>query len=95
MLASKRVEKNSRRRTHRQRKKATELVAFFVLFAYRTGRPEAVSGIAEASRGDLHLHYILSLWSLWTLSYFEFNFLALFEGLEAVALNGAVMNEDV
>ena len=72
-----------------------EAAYFFVTCAYRTERPEAVSGIAEASRGDLHLHHVLSLRSFRALSYFEFNFLTLFKGLEAIALNGAVVNEDV
>jgi hypothetical protein len=50
----------------------------------------------ETSRGDkLHLHYILSLRAFWTLRDLEFDLLALFEGLEAVALNGAIVNEDV
>jgi len=69
-------------------------VAFF-FSAYRTERPEAVSGVAIASRGDLHLHHIFCLRSLGTLGYLKLNFLTLFESLEAVALNGAVVNEDV
>ena len=67
------------------------------LFVALTGpkRPEAVSGIARASRGDLHLDHCLCLWAFGALRHFEFNFLALFEGLEAVSLNGAIVNEDV
>ncbi len=57
--------------------------------------PEAVSGFAEASLGDLDLHHLFSLWSLWALRNLELNLLTLFESLEAVTLNGAVMHEDV
>jgi hypothetical protein len=76
--------------------KATNaLVAFSIFGAYRTERPEAVSGVARASRGDLHLDHFLSLWTFGALRHFEFNFLALFEGLEAVSLNGAIVNKNV
>ena len=67
----------------------------FFLCAYRTRRPEAVSGFAKASRGDLHLGHFFGLWSFRALRHFELDFLTLFESLEAVALNGAVVNEDV
>ena len=50
----------------------------------------------KTSRGDkLHLHHVLSLRAFWTLRDFELNLLTLFESFEAVALNGAVVNENV
>src|SRR6187549_1269138 len=58
-------------------------------------KPEAVSGVAYASRGDLHLHHVFRLWTFWSLRHFELNLLTLFERLEAVALNGAIVNKDV
>src|SRR5437867_1864547 len=67
----------------------------FSCWAYRNGRPEAVSGIAKASRGDLHLDHFFCLRSFRTLRHFELNFLTLFKGLEAVALDGAIVNKDV
>jgi len=45
--------------------------------------------------GRLHLDHFFRLWSFWTLRHFELDFLTFFEGLEAVALNGAVVNKDV
>ena len=42
-----------------------------------------------------HLRDFFGLWSLRPLRHFKLDFLSLFEGLEAVALNGAVMYEDV
>src|SRR5207244_8287881 len=59
-------------------------------------RPEAASGFASrASRGDLHLGHVFGLWSFRTLRHFKFDFLTFFESLEAVSLNGAVVNKDV
>ena len=45
--------------------------------------------------GTLRLGHVLSLWAFGTLRDLELDILTFFEGLEAVALNGAVMNEDV
>lgn len=67
----------------------------FICGAYRTVRPVAVSGVAKASRGDLHLNHFFRLRSFWTLRHFELNFLTLLKGLEAVALDGAIVNKDV
>jgi len=58
-------------------------------------RPEAVSGYAVKQAGRLSFGHFFSLWSFGALRHFKFDFLALFEGLEAVALNGAVVNEDI
>jgi len=58
-------------------------------------KPEAVSGVADASRGDLHLHHVFCLRAFRSLRHFELNLLTLLEGLEAVALNGAIVNKDV
>ncbi len=49
----------------------------------------------ELAGETLHLGHFFCLGTLWTLSHFELNFLALLQGLEAIALNGAVVNEDV
>ncbi len=70
-------------------------VVAFVVISLPDRRPEAVSGFANASLGGLYLGHLFRLRSLGALRHFEFNFLALFEGLEAVALNGAVVNEDI
>src|SRR5947209_20396913 len=43
----------------------------------------------------LHLCHFFGLWSFRALCDLELNLLTLFESLEAVALNGAVVNEDV
>src|SRR5918993_5330375 len=43
----------------------------------------------------LRLRHFFSLRSLWALGYLKLNFLALFEGLEAVALDSAIVNENV
>ena len=43
----------------------------------------------------LHLRNFFGLRSLWALGYLKLNFLTLFESLEAVALNGAIVNKDV
>jgi len=43
----------------------------------------------------LRLRNFFGLRSLWALGYLKLNFLTLFESLEAVALNGAIVNEDV
>jgi hypothetical protein len=43
----------------------------------------------------LHLRNFFGLWSFRALRHLKLNFLALFKSLEAVALNGAVVNEDV
>jgi hypothetical protein len=77
-----------------QTKKATELVAFFVceLAGPVTGSSQ---WLRKQAGETLHLRYFFGLWSFWPLRHFKLNFLALFEGFEAVALNGAVMNEDV
>src|SRR3989441_12577200 len=48
-----------------------------------------------ASRGDLRLCHFFGLWSFRALRHFKLNFLTLFESLEAVTLNGAIVNEDV
>jgi len=58
-------------------------------------RPEAVSGFAEASRGELHLDHFFGLRSFRALRHLELNLLTLFKSLEAVALNGAIVNKDV
>jgi len=70
------------------------VVAFFICAL--TG-PETGSGQwrCQASRGDLHLHHIFCLRSFRTLRHFELNFLALFKSLEAVALDGAIVDKDV
>src|SRR5207302_10355511 len=57
-------------------------------------RPEAVNGYAVKQAGRLSFRYFFSLWSFWALRHFKFDFLTLFESLEAVALNGPVVNED-
>ena len=54
-----------------------------------------VALLVIASRGDLRLCDFFSLWSFGALRHFELDFLALFEGLEAIALNGAVVHKDV
>src|SRR5205085_7769530 len=51
--------------------------------------------VPKASRGDLRLCHFFGLWSFRALRHFELDFLTFFEGLEAVPLNGAVVNEDV
>ena len=43
----------------------------------------------------LHLRDLFSLRSLWALGYLKLDFLALFKGFEAVALDGAIVNENV
>jgi hypothetical protein len=45
--------------------------------------------------GRLHLGHFFGLRSFRSLRNLELDFLTLFESLEAVALNGAVVNEDV
>ena len=42
-----------------------------------------------------HLGHFFGLRSFRALRHFELDFLSLFEGLEAIALNGAVVNKDV
>src|SRR5918999_1556314 len=61
-------------------------------------KPEAVSGLQRKlarEGGDSHLHHLLGLRALRPLRDLELDLLALFEGLEAVALDGAVVDEDV
>ena len=43
----------------------------------------------------LHLDHFFCLWSFRALRHFKLDFLTFFKSLEAVALNGAVVNEDV
>src|SRR6266404_9893343 len=49
----------------------------------------------RASRGDLSLGHFFGLWSFRALRHFKFDFLTLFESLEAITLNGAIVDEDV
>src|SRR5256885_627181 len=65
---------------------------FFVFRAHDRKRSVA---LLRASRGDLRLCHFFGLWSFRALRHFKLDFLALFESLEAVALNGAIVNEDV
>src|SRR6266511_313602 len=68
----------------------------FLISRLPGSRPEAASGYAsKASRGDLRLCHFFGLWSFWALRHFNFKFLTLFERLEAVALNGAIVNKDI
>ena len=71
------------------------MVAFFVseLTGPVTGS-KSVALLKQAGRRS-HLRDFFGLWSLRTLRHLELDFLTFFEGLEAIALNGAVMNEDV
>ena len=43
----------------------------------------------------LHLRDLFSLRSLWALGYLKLDFLALLEGFEAIALDSAIVNENV
>ena len=67
-----------------------------LLFLALTG-PDRKQSVAlrKASRGDLHLYYLFSLWALRTLGDLKLDFLTLFQSFEAIALNSAVMDKDV
>src|SRR3954469_1644842 len=79
----------------RERRSRKTEIAFFVS-RLPGSRPEVVSGCAcEARRGDLRLGHFFGLWAFRALRHFKFDFLTLFESLEAVPLNGAIVNEDV
>src|SRR5689334_6548828 len=68
---------------------------FLILSAYRTrDRKQSVALLKQAGE-TLHLRHFFSLWSLWPLGNLKLDFLALFEGLEAVALDSAIVNKNV
>src|SRR6266852_8705566 len=68
----------------------------FSYFASSGSRPETASGFALKSKpGDLSLCHFFGLWSFRALRHFKLDFLTLFESLEPVALNGAVVNKDI
>ena len=71
------------------------MVAFFLdaLAGLKTGSGQWLCCCKPGRR--LHLGYFFSLRSFGALGNFELDFLALLESLEAITLNGAVMNEDV
>src|SRR5437867_12766674 len=85
------------RNESKQKIKATSVTRSRFVFApsgLTTG--SGVSGYASrASRGDLRLRHFFCLRSFRSLRHFKLDFLALFEGLEAITLNGAVMNKDI
>ena len=95
MLASKLKAKELRTSNILGNKKGNLVGCLFLCALTGPKRPEAVSGVAKASRGDLHLHHIFCLRSFRALGHLKLNFLALFESLEAVALDGAIVNKDV
>src|SRR5215831_1395998 len=80
------------------RPKIRKAISFEIAFSIPRlpgSRPEAVSGMLLKQAGRLSFGHFFSLWSFWPLRHFKFDFLALFEGLEAFALDGAVVNEDI
>src|SRR6266571_6809416 len=81
----------------KQKIKATSVTRSPFVFAPSglTTGSGSVAMLQEQARGDLHLGHFFSLRSFRSLRHFKLDFLALFEGLEAIALNGAVMNKDV
>ena len=67
------------------------------LFATLAGfnyRKRSVALLKQAGE-TLHLDHFFSLWSLGALGHLELDFLTFFQSLETVALDGAVVNEDV
>ena len=70
------------------------MAAFFLV---ATGPVTGSKSVAlQKQAGEtLHLGHFFSLRSFWALCHLKLNFLALFEGLEAVALDSAIVNEDV
>ena len=76
-------------------KKGDHVVAFLIdaLAGLKTGSGQWLCCCKPGS--CLRLSYFFSLRSFRTLGDFELDFLALFESLEAVTLNGAVVNEDI
>ena len=70
------------------------MVAFFLV---ATGPVTGTKSVALRKQAGetLRLGHFFSLRSLWSLCNLKLDFLSLFEGLEAVALDGAVVNEDV
>ena len=77
-----------------EKEKATKLVAFLFV-SYRTrDRKQSVALLKQAGE-TLHLRNFFSLRSLWPLCHLKLDFLTLFESLEAVALDSAIVNEDI
>lgn len=75
--------------------KATTLGRLFY-FAALTGfdRKRSVALLKQAGE-TLHLDHFFSLWSFGALRHLELDLLTLLKGLEAIALNGAVVYKDV
>src|ERR1043166_3006652 len=68
------------------------------LFCFASSGLTTGSGqwLPQGQAGEtLRLGHFFGLWSFRALRHFKLDFLTLFEGLETVALNGAVVNEDV
>ncbi len=70
------------------------MIAFFLV---ATGPVTGTKSVALRKQAGetLRLGHFFSLRSLWALGNLKLDFLTLFEGFEAVALDGAVVNEDV
>ena len=64
-------------------------------FASRTQMTGSGQWLYLKAWGALHLSHFFGLRSLRSLRDLKLDFLSLFESFEAVALNGAVVNEDV
>ncbi len=60
-----------------------------------TEGPEAVSGLAKASRALYRLGNVFGLRTLRALRHLKLDFLTLFKRLEAIAFNSAIVNKDV
>src|SRR5581483_6284254 len=58
-------------------------------------RKRSVALLKQQAGETLRLGHFFGLWTFRALRHFKLDFLALFEGLEAISLNGAVVNEDV
>ena len=71
-----------------------EAASLYSTSAFRS-RPEAVSGFASKQAGETKPWSLFRPVVLWALRHFELDFLTLFEGLEAIALDGAIVNKDV
>src|SRR5947208_2667264 len=77
----------------KRRSQLRDRLSFCVFRAH--DRKRSVALLQRASRGDLSLCHVFGLWSFRALRHFKLDFLTLFESLETIALNGAIVNEDV
>src|SRR5205807_1889917 len=60
-----------------------------------TDRKRSVALLQKQAGETLRLCHFFGLWSFRALRHLKLDFLTLFESLKAVALNGAIVNEDV